>query len=88
LLLTEGVKIGHIQLNCLWPLSLKLKNIVNKFEYTIIVEMNNGQLYNLLRVKIAPKAKSVTQISGKPFRISYLKEKFKNIIDNGKLNEN
>jgi len=88
LLLTEGIKIGHIQLNCLWPLSSKLKNIVNKFKYTIIIEMNDGQLYNLLRVKIAPEAKSITQISGKPFRILDLNEKLKSILKSGKLNGN
>ena len=45
--------------------------------------MNDGQLYNLLRTEIAPKANSITQVSGKPFRVSYLKEKILNILKDG-----
>ena len=72
LLKNENIKIGHIQLNCLWPLSSKLKEIITKFKSTIVIEMNDGQLYNLLRTEIAPKANSITQVSGKPFRVCLL----------------
>ena len=83
LLKNENIKISHIQLNCLWPLSSKLKEIITKFKSTIVIEMNDGQLYNLLRTEIAPKANSITQVSGKPFRVSYLKEKILNILKDG-----
>ena len=73
------MKISHMQLSCLWPLANNIKNIVSNFKNIIIVEMNDGQLYNLLRVKIAPNAKSITQISGKPFRVKTLIEKFTEI---------
>ena len=45
--------------------------------------MNDGQLYKFLRTEIAPKANSITQVSGKPFRVSYLKEKILNILKDG-----
>ena len=83
LLKNENIKISHIQLNCLWPLSSKLKEIITQFKSTIVIEMNDGQLYNLLRTEIAPKANSITQVSGKPFRVSYLKEKILNILKDG-----
>ena len=46
--------------------------------------MNDGQLCNLLRTEIAPEAISITQVSGKPFRVSDLKDKLINILNNGK----
>jgi len=83
-LLNQGYKIAHVQISCLWPISDRLKNLASKFKSIIVVEMNDGQLYNLLKVESIPKAQSLTQISGKPFRVSNLLEKFQNIIKNGK----
>ena len=83
LLLSKNIKISHLQLNCLWPLSSKLKEIFSKFKYTVVIEMNDGQLFNLLRTEIAPKAISITQVSGKPFRVSFLEDKILNILKNG-----
>jgi 2-oxoglutarate ferredoxin oxidoreductase subunit alpha len=72
----NGMQIAHIQLSCLWPLAESLKNIITKYNSVVVVEMNDGQLFNLLRVEIAPNAKSITQVSGKPFRVIDLIEKF------------
>jgi 2-oxoglutarate ferredoxin oxidoreductase subunit alpha len=72
----NGMQIAHIQLSCLWPLAESLKNIIAKYNHVVVVEMNDGQLFNLLRVEIAPNAKSITQVSGKPFRVTDLIEKF------------
>jgi 2-oxoglutarate ferredoxin oxidoreductase subunit alpha len=80
----NSIKIAHIQLSCLWPLSEKLKNIVAQYTHIVVVEMNDGQLFNLLRAEIAPNAKSITQVSGKPFRVLDLLEKFKTINKLGK----
>jgi hypothetical protein len=50
----------------------------------VVVEMNVGQLVNLLKVDITPNAKSITQVSGKPFRVKDLIEKFTEINNLGK----
>lgn len=80
----NGIKIAHIQLSCLWPLTENLKTIASQFKHVVVVEMNNGQLVNLLKVDITPNAKSITQVSGKPFRVKDLIEKFTVIIKLGK----
>jgi 2-oxoglutarate ferredoxin oxidoreductase subunit alpha len=72
----NGMQLDHIQLSFLWPLAESLKNIIAKYNSVVVVEMNDGQLFNLLRVEIAPNAKSITQVSGKPFRVIDLIEKF------------
>ena len=76
----KGLKISHIQVSCLWPISDNLKEIASKFESVIVVEMNEGQLYSILKTEGITKAQSLTQVSGKPIRVSYLLEKFKKII--------
>ena len=83
-LLNKGYKISHIQISCLWPISDHLKKLASKFKSVLVVEMNDGQLYNLLKVESIPKAKSLTQVSGKPLRVSHLLEEFKKLIKNGK----
>jgi len=84
ILINEKIKVSHIQLNCLWPINTKLKKIIENFNHTIVIEMNEGQLCNLLRTEIAPEAISITQVSGKPFRVSDLRDKLINILNNGK----
>ena len=80
----KGLKISHIQVSCLWPISDNLKEIASKFESVIVVEMNEGQLYSILKTEGITKAQSLTQVSGKPIRVSYLLEKFEKIIKSEK----
>ena len=84
LLSQKNIKISHIQIACLWPISDNLKNIASNFKSIVVVEMNDGQLYNILRVETIPEAQSLTQVSGKPFRVSYLLEEFQRIVNLGK----
>ena len=58
--------------------------MASNFKSIVVVEMNDGQLYNILRVETIPKAQSLTQVSGKPFRVSYLLEEFQRIVNLGK----
>jgi pyruvate/2-oxoacid:ferredoxin oxidoreductase alpha subunit len=68
----------------LWPISERLKNLAPQFESIIVVEMNDGQLFNLLKAESVQKLQSLTQVSGKPIRVSYLLEKFQKILKSGK----
>ena len=77
-LFKEGVKISHIQLWCLWPMHKNVKKIISNFNNVVIIEMNDGQLYKLLRPEIKNKVYTINQISGKPFRITKLIDELKN----------
>ena len=83
LLTNKGYSISHSQISCLWPIPDSLQVIASKFKSVVVVEMNDGQLFNLLKVDTIPNAKSLTQVSGKPFRVSHLIDEFKNIIEFG-----
>ena len=80
----KGLSISHVQVSCLWPISDNLKEIASKFKAVIVVEMNEGQLYSILKTEGITKAQSLTQVSGKPIRVSYLLEEFKKIIESKK----
>ena len=80
----KGYKISHVHVSCLWPISERLKSLASQFKSIIVVEMNDGQLFNLLKAESIQKLQSLTQVSGKPIRVSYLLEKFQKIIKNGK----
>jgi 2-oxoglutarate ferredoxin oxidoreductase subunit alpha len=83
-LANKGYKISHVHVSCLWPISERLKNLAPQFESIIVVEMNDGQLFNLLKAESVQKLQSLTQVSGKPIRVSYLLEKFQKILKSGK----
>ena len=46
----------------------KSKKLISNFNNVVIIEMNDGQLYKLLRAEIKNKIYTINQISGKPFR--------------------
>ena len=75
----NGTKISHIQVRCLWPIQKNLSDITNNFKNIVIIEMNDGQLYKLIRTEIKNKVHTINQISGKPFRVSKLIEELKNL---------
>ena len=66
----------------MWPISERLKSLASQFKSIIVVEMNDGQLFNLLKAESIQKLQSLTQVSGKPIRVSYLLEKFQKISPN------
>ena len=55
-----------------------LKKIISNFNNVVIIEMNDGQLYKLLRAEIKNKVYTINQISGKPFRVIKLISELKN----------
>ena len=54
------------------------KKIISNFNNVVIIEMNDGQLYKLLRAEIKNKVYTINQISGKPFRVTKLISELKN----------
>ena len=58
--------------------SFGTNKIISNFNNVVIIEMNDGQLYKLLRAEIKNKVYTINQISGKPFRITKLIDELKN----------
>ncbi len=69
----EGQKIAHLHLRQLWPLPRGLEELIAKFPVTVTAELNTGQLAALLRSEYLAPIKSISQVTGQPFRVSDLK---------------
>lgn len=72
----EGRQVSHIHLRHLWPLPRNLGALLAGFERIVVPEKNNGQLATLLRSQYPVKIKSYTRVTGRPFKISFLKQAF------------
>lgn len=69
-------QVSAINLRYLNPLPKNLLSLINNFEHLLVPELNSGQLSCLLRAKFLVNAISITKITGKPFSVSELYEKF------------
>jgi 2-oxoglutarate ferredoxin oxidoreductase subunit alpha len=62
--------VAHVHLRHIWPLSDNLGPLLKGFGKVLVPEMNTGQLKTLLRDQYLVDAKSLTKVSGHPFRIA------------------
>jgi 2-oxoglutarate ferredoxin oxidoreductase subunit alpha len=67
-----GHKVTHLHLRQLWPLPSGLEATLHRFEHVVCAEMNTGQLTGILRSTFLLPVEAVTQINGRPFRVSDL----------------
>ena len=65
----RDLAISHIHLRHIWPLPENLCDLLNRFDHVLIPEMNDGQLYKLLRAELLLEARSLTKVTGKPFKV-------------------
>lgn len=65
----DGLKVSHIHVRYLNPFPANLRELLGQFDKVLVPEMNNGQLKTVLRDKFLIDAKSLTQVSGLPFKI-------------------
>lgn len=74
-LLAQGYALNFIHLRWLNPFPPQLAEIFNEFKQILVVELNSGQLCQLLRAKFLVDAKPINKIEGKPFSVMELKTK-------------
>ena len=66
----KGMDVAHIHLRHIWPLPTNLGDLLKGYERIIVPEMNKGQLKTLLRDQYLVDAKSLSKVSGQPFKIA------------------
>ena len=64
----EGLRVGHIQLRWLNPLSPGLDEAIGRFDHVLVPELNNGQLVHVLRDRFLVDARSLPKVQGLPFQ--------------------
>jgi len=70
----KGHDVSHIHIRHIWPLPRNLGSLLKSYEHILIPEMNTGQLKTLLRDQYLVDAKSLTKVSGQPFRIAEIEK--------------
>ncbi len=68
--IAEGHDVAHVHIRHIWPMPDNLGPLLKGFGKIIVPEMNTGQLKTLLRDQFLVDAKSLTKVSGQPFRIA------------------
>lgn len=65
-------QISAVHLKYLYPFQADLLTIMQSFEHVVVVELNKGQLCQLIRAEFLIDAKSISKVQGKPFGVDEL----------------
>jgi 2-oxoglutarate ferredoxin oxidoreductase subunit alpha len=76
----EGEKVSNVHLRYLNPLPRRLDELLRRFETVLIPELNSGQLSFIIRGKYLVDAKSFTKMQGRPFGVTEIYEKIKELL--------
>ncbi|HAN32020.1 MAG TPA: 2-oxoglutarate ferredoxin oxidoreductase subunit alpha [Myxococcales bacterium] len=71
---SEGHSVSHIHLRWLNPMPLDLGGIIDRFNSVLVPEMNNGQLFQLLRSRYLFNGRRYNRIGGVPLRVEDLRQ--------------
>jgi 2-oxoglutarate ferredoxin oxidoreductase subunit alpha len=77
----DGGRIAQTHLRHLNPFPANLGEVLRRYERVILPEMNLGQLATLLRAKYLVDVRSLTQVTGLPFKAERLASAFKEAFD-------
>ena len=70
----RGLDVSHIHIRHVWPMPANLGGLLAGFEHVLVPEMNTGQLKTVLRDQFLVDCRSLTKVSGQPFRILEIEE--------------
>jgi 2-oxoglutarate ferredoxin oxidoreductase subunit alpha len=79
-----GLKLAHVHLNYLNPFPRNLGEILTSYDRVIVPELNMGQLKMLLGGTFGIQIQSISQVRGKPFKISFLVSELHRILETQK----
>ncbi len=79
-LLLRGYKVAHAHLRHVNPLPNDVKEIMSRYKYVAVPELNSGQLNMIIRSKFLVDTIGINQINTKPFNVSDLIKRAEDII--------
>ncbi|HAP36931.1 MAG TPA: 2-oxoglutarate ferredoxin oxidoreductase subunit alpha [Bacteroidetes bacterium] len=82
--LKEGKSVAHLHLKYINPLPKNVGEILSKYKYVLVPEINLGQLIKILREKFLIPAIGLNKVQGLPFRSIEIEEKIDSVLG-GKL---
>jgi 2-oxoglutarate/2-oxoacid ferredoxin oxidoreductase subunit alpha len=66
----EGLDVSHIHVRQMWPMPRNLGALLRRYEKILVPELNNGQLYRVLRAEYLVPAHPLDKIEGQPFKVA------------------
>ncbi len=82
--LKEGKSVAHLHLKYINPMPKNVGEILSKYKYVLVPEINLGQLIKILREKFLVPAIGLNKVQGLPFRSVEIEEKIDSVLG-GKL---
>lgn len=70
----EGKKVAQIHIRWVNPFPKDLGPILKKYKKVLVCELNQGQLWRLLRAEFLVDAKKYTKMQGQPFMVHEIKD--------------
>jgi 2-oxoglutarate ferredoxin oxidoreductase subunit alpha len=78
----EGKSVSHAHFKHIMPLPNNTADVLSKYKKIIVVEINNGQFVNYLRMRLPEfKYGQYNKIQGLPFMVNELKEQFNALLN-------
>ena len=77
----RGLKVDQAHLVHLNPFPADLGDVLKRYERVLVPEVNLGQLSRLLRAEYLVDARSLTQVSGIPFRAAAMESAILQLIE-------
>jgi 2-oxoglutarate ferredoxin oxidoreductase subunit alpha len=66
----QGLDVSHIHVRYLNPFPRNLGDLLRQFDRVLVPEMNSGQLATILRSTYLLPVRSLSKVTGKPFKVS------------------
>ncbi len=77
----QGLEVSHIHLRHIWPLPKNLGDLLSRYDQVLVPEMNTGQLVTVLRSEYLLPVKSLSKVSGQPFKISEIQSAIRSRLE-------
>ncbi|HEV2594285.1 MAG TPA: 2-oxoacid:acceptor oxidoreductase subunit alpha [Sphingomicrobium sp.] len=81
--ISKGQDVAHVHVRHIWPMPRNMAALLKSFKHILVPEMNMGQLKTVLRDQFLVDAKSLTKVSGHPFRIAEIEAAIDGTLDEG-----
>jgi 2-oxoglutarate ferredoxin oxidoreductase subunit alpha len=76
----KGRKVAHIHIRHIAPMPKNLSVLLKGYQHILVPEMNSGQLKTILRDAFLVDARSLTKVSGQPFRITEIEDAIEGML--------
>jgi len=77
----KGHKVSHIHFRHIWPLPPNTRELLSRFDKTLVPELNTGQFKTVLRDQLLVDARPLNKVSGQPFRIAELEAAIERMLE-------